>query len=107
MIAAEKLSLAVRSLRTRNGQAPWLGILGLSALLLTLAFAIPLNGRTHADWLQEDRDRKQRLAWLKRGRSATRVPPMPPPSPGRRSVPATHAGKLLNHEQSQRQHHGR
>lgn len=52
MIAAEKLSLAVRNLRTRNGPAPWLRILGLSALLLTLAFAVPLNGRTHADWLQ-------------------------------------------------------
>jgi hypothetical protein len=63
-------------------------------------------GQTHADWLQEDRDRKQRLAWLKRARPATRGPSMPPPTPGR-SRPATHAGKLLNHEQAQRQHHGR
>jgi len=52
VIAAEKLSLAVRRLRTRNWPAPWLGILGLSALLLTLAFAVPLNGQPHADWLQ-------------------------------------------------------
>jgi TrwC relaxase/AAA domain len=63
-------------------------------------------GQTHADWLQEDRDRKQRLAWLKRARPATRGPSMPPPTPGR-SRPATHAGKLLIHEQAQRQHHGR
>src|SRR5215470_7092357 len=32
--------------------APWLRLLGLSALLLTLPFAVRLTGRPHADWLQ-------------------------------------------------------
>lgn len=52
MIAAEKFSVALRSLRSRNWPAPWPRILGLSALLLTLALTVPLNGQPHADWLQ-------------------------------------------------------
>jgi len=51
-MAGEKLSVAVRRLRTRTVLAPWLGILALSALLVTLPFAVRLNGRPHADWLQ-------------------------------------------------------
>ena len=52
MIAAEKWSAAIRTLRIRSVQAPWLPILALSAFLLTLPLAIPLNGEIHADWLQ-------------------------------------------------------
>jgi uncharacterized membrane protein len=52
VIGAEKLSVAIRSLRDRTVPAPWLRMLGLSALLVTLPFAIRLNGRPHADWLQ-------------------------------------------------------
>jgi len=52
VIAAEKLYVAIRSLRARTGPAPWLRILALSALLVTLPFAVRLNGRPHADWLQ-------------------------------------------------------
>jgi uncharacterized membrane protein len=52
VIAAEKLSVAIRSLRTRTRPAPWLPPLALTALLVTLPFAVRLNGRPHADWLQ-------------------------------------------------------
>ncbi len=52
MISSEKLSLTIRNLRTRTARAPWLRILGVSALLLPLPLAVPLNGRPHADWLQ-------------------------------------------------------
>jgi uncharacterized membrane protein len=52
VIAAEKLSVAIRSIRTHTVPAPWLRILGLSALLVTLPFVVRLNGRPHADWLQ-------------------------------------------------------
>jgi uncharacterized membrane protein len=51
VIAAEKLSVAIQSLRTRTSP-PWLRTLGLSALLVTFPFAVRLNGRPHADWLQ-------------------------------------------------------
>jgi uncharacterized membrane protein len=52
VIAAEKLSVAIRSLRSLTVPAPWIRILALSALLLTLPFTVRLNGRPHADWLQ-------------------------------------------------------
>lgn len=52
MIVADKLALAMRSLRIRNVPAKWLCTLGASAILLLLPFAFPLDGRTHADWLQ-------------------------------------------------------
>lgn len=52
MIAAEKLSDAIRGLRTRTVPAPWLRVLGLSVVLVTLPFAVRLNGRPHSDWLQ-------------------------------------------------------
>jgi uncharacterized membrane protein len=52
VIAADKLTGAVRSLRIRSLPTKWLGTLGLSILLLMLPFALRLNGRQHADWLQ-------------------------------------------------------
>ena len=52
MIAAHKLSIAIRNLCLRNVSAQWLWILGLSAMLVVLPFAVPLDGRAHADWLQ-------------------------------------------------------
>lgn len=52
MIAAHKLSAAIRSLRIRTVTAQWLCTLGLSAMLVMLPFAVRLNGRPHADWLQ-------------------------------------------------------
>ncbi len=52
MIGAHKLSNAVRNLRLRVAPARWLGVLGLSALLVMLPFAVRLDGKAHADWLQ-------------------------------------------------------
>ena len=52
MIAAHKLSVAIRNLRIRTLSSQWLWTLGLSALLLILPFAVRLDGRPHADWLQ-------------------------------------------------------
>jgi uncharacterized membrane protein len=52
VIAAEKLSVAIRSLRAATMAARWPRILGLSALLVMLPFAARLDGRPHADWLQ-------------------------------------------------------
>ena len=52
MIAAHKLSAAIRNLRIRTGTAQWLWTLGLSAILVMLPFAVRLDGRPHADWLQ-------------------------------------------------------
>lgn len=49
MISGHKVIAAVRNLRFRN--VPML-ILGLSVLLVILPFALPLDGRPHADWLQ-------------------------------------------------------
>ena len=52
MSEGNKLSRALRSLSVRNLPARWLRTLGFSALLLILPAVVPLNGRTHADWLQ-------------------------------------------------------
>jgi uncharacterized membrane protein len=52
VIAAHNLIAAIRNLRFRNVPAQWLFILGLSVLLVMLPFALPLDGRPHADWLQ-------------------------------------------------------
>ena len=52
MNAAHKLSAAIRSVRIRTVPAQWLWTLGPSAALVMLPFAIRLNGRPHADWLQ-------------------------------------------------------
>ncbi len=52
MISGHKLVAAMRNLRFRNVSLQWLFILGLSLLLVVLPFVIPLDGRTHADWLQ-------------------------------------------------------
>ena len=52
MIAEDKLFGAVRNLRIRTVPAQWLCTLGLSVLLLALPFAVRLNGKPHADWLQ-------------------------------------------------------
>jgi uncharacterized membrane protein len=52
VIAAEKLSVAIRSLRTVSMPAKWPHILGITALLAILPFAARLDGRPHADWLQ-------------------------------------------------------
>ena len=52
MIDAQKLSVAIRSLRIRTLTPQWLWILGLSATLIMLPFIVRLDGRQHADWLQ-------------------------------------------------------
>ena len=52
MIAGHNLIGAIRNLRFRNVPARWLFILGPSILLVMLPFAVPLDGRPHADGLQ-------------------------------------------------------
>ena len=52
MIAVHKLTESLRSLRNRNITARWRFTLGLSVLLLILPFAIQLDGRSHAEWVQ-------------------------------------------------------
>ena len=52
MIAAHKLSVAIRNLRIRTVTTQWLWTLGLSAVLVMLPFVVRLDGRQHADWLQ-------------------------------------------------------
>ena len=52
MTAVHNLALAIRSLRIRSVPARWLCTLGVSAMLVLLPFAVGLNGRPHADWLQ-------------------------------------------------------
>ena len=52
MIAAHNLLGAIRNLRIRSLPVQWLWALGLSAALLSLPFAVRLDGRPHADWLQ-------------------------------------------------------
>jgi uncharacterized membrane protein len=43
---------ALQSLRSRSVPGPWLCVLGVSLILLILPFAVGLDGRPHADWLQ-------------------------------------------------------
>jgi uncharacterized membrane protein len=50
--AAHKFGFAIRSLRIRSVPAKWLCVLGISAMLVLFPFAVRLDGRTHADWLQ-------------------------------------------------------
>lgn len=52
MIAARKLSVAIRSLRSRAVPRRWFFTLGVSVMLVMLPFAVGLDGRAHADWLQ-------------------------------------------------------
>ena len=52
MTEGNKLWRALRSLSIRNVPTRWLRTLGLSTLFLILPAVVPLNGRTHADWLQ-------------------------------------------------------
>ncbi len=52
MIAGPNLVAAIRNLRFRNVPPQWLFTLGVSVLLVLLPFAIPLDGRPHADGLQ-------------------------------------------------------
>ena len=52
MIDVHKLSDAIRSLRIRFVSANWLLTLGVSTVLVLLPFAVRLDGRPHADWLQ-------------------------------------------------------
>ena len=52
MIDAHKLIDAIRSLRIGFASAKWLYTLGVSTLLVLLPFALRLDGRPHADWLQ-------------------------------------------------------
>jgi len=67
----------------------------------------PEAGRKQAvprEQLQEERDRRERLAWLKR-RRRTSPPPMPPETP--RPLPATHGDRYESIEPRRRFHHGR
>jgi uncharacterized membrane protein len=50
VIAAHKLSVAIRNLRILTVTTLW--ILGVSAMLIVLPFVVRLDGRQHADWLQ-------------------------------------------------------
>jgi hypothetical protein len=52
VIAGHNLIAAMRNLRFRNASVQWLFTLGLSVLLVMLPFAVPLDGRPHADGLQ-------------------------------------------------------
>jgi uncharacterized membrane protein len=52
VIVEHKLIAAIRNLSFRNVPAQWLFTLGLSVLLVMLPFALPLDGRSHADGLQ-------------------------------------------------------
>jgi uncharacterized membrane protein len=52
VIAVHKLTESIRSLRNHTVMARWRFTLALSALLLIVPFAIQLDGRPHADWLQ-------------------------------------------------------
>lgn len=52
MIGIERLSVAIRHLRTRGLSTRWRFALGLSASLLLLPFTLRLDGQSHADWLQ-------------------------------------------------------
>jgi uncharacterized membrane protein len=52
VIELRKISGAMRGLRIHSVPTAWLRTLGLSAALLVLPFAVRLNGRTHADWIQ-------------------------------------------------------
>jgi uncharacterized membrane protein/mono/diheme cytochrome c family protein len=52
VIDAHKVSDAIRSLRIRFVSANWLLTLGVSTVLVLLPFAVRLDGRPHADWLQ-------------------------------------------------------
>lgn len=52
MIAGHNLIAAIRNLRFRNVPAQWLITLGLSVLLVMLPFAVPPDGRPHADGFQ-------------------------------------------------------
>ena len=52
MIAAHNLLAAIRNLRFRKVPSQWLFALFVSVLLVLLPFAVPLDGRPHADGLQ-------------------------------------------------------
>jgi uncharacterized membrane protein len=52
VIDAHKLIDAIRSLRIPFLSAKWLFTLGASTVLVLLPFAVRLDGRPHADWLQ-------------------------------------------------------
>lgn len=52
MIAVDKLTVAVRTLRNRTISAQWRFTLATSALLLLLPFTFRLDGQSHADWIQ-------------------------------------------------------
>jgi uncharacterized membrane protein len=51
VIAAQKLTVAVRSFR-RTVPAQWFGVFGAAVVLVPLPFLFRLDGRSHADWLQ-------------------------------------------------------
>ena len=52
MIAAEKLSVAIRTLRAQTMPSQWFRVCGLAALLGVLPLVVRLNGQPHSDWLQ-------------------------------------------------------
>lgn len=52
MTASQKLSAAIQSLRNPALITRWRWTLGLSVVLVMLPLAVPLNGQSHADWLQ-------------------------------------------------------
>ena len=52
MIGVERLSVAIRDLRTRGLSPRWRFTFGLSALLLLLPFTFRLDGQSHAEWVQ-------------------------------------------------------
>ena len=52
MIAVHKLTGAIRTLRIRTVTTQWRFTLGVTAMLVMLAFAVRLDGAAHADWFQ-------------------------------------------------------
>jgi uncharacterized membrane protein len=52
LIAAQRLTVAVRTLRTGTRQTQWIAVVGAALLLTLTPFLLRLDGRPHADWLQ-------------------------------------------------------
>jgi uncharacterized membrane protein len=52
LIALQKLTATLRSLRTQTTPTRWFAVLATSTVLVLIPFLLRLDGRPHADWLQ-------------------------------------------------------
>jgi uncharacterized membrane protein len=52
LIAAQRLTVAVRTLRAGTRQTQWFVVVGAALVLTLTPFLLRLDGRPHADWLQ-------------------------------------------------------